>query len=378
MRVSVRCLFGAILFVFSANFGQAQTCGDWYEVRKGDTLSLIAKQVYGRISDWDRLYQTNRDAIGNDPGRIEIGMRLFVACETAQIENAVMLKNLSLVPTDSWMIQPSARDVDALIAASATQIIDIRPQSALKDGVIPGAISMPFDSWRGPKDNPGHPASNAALSRLIGEAGLRLDLPIVIAHAEGSPFDTGRGAYVYWLLKSAGAERLALMDGGYSAWDRAGLPLADTPTRQPALKVEIVLADTWRATTEDVQDIVDGKTAGVLIDARAERVYARHDKSGAPLASTLPGARNISVPVSHSLMRDTGNDAISLLLRLKDQQVDWEQVPAINFCNTGEQAALNWFHASEVTGIKNVKLYPDSSHGWKAEGGTLAVADPKQ
>ena len=35
--------------------------------------------------------------------------------------------------------------------------------------------------------------------------------------------------------------------------------------------------------------------------------------------------------------------------------------------------ALNWFYASEVAGIENVKLYPESVTGWLADGGVLAA-----
>jgi nucleoid-associated protein YgaU len=45
-----------------------------YTVVKGDSLSKIAKQVYGRANDWRRIYEANRDVIENPdliyPGQI--------------------------------------------------------------------------------------------------------------------------------------------------------------------------------------------------------------------------------------------------------------------------------------------------------------------
>ena len=38
--------------------------------------------------------------------------------------------------------------------------------------------------------------------------------------------------------------------------------------------------------------------------------------------------------------------------------------PIASFCNTGHWAATNWFALSEVAGIPNVKLYPESMVGW--------------
>lgn len=375
---------GATLLFLLGSGAAAQTCDNTYEVRAGDTLSLIAGAVYGDILAWERLHQANLDTIGPDPARIEIGMQLFIECdepvtaESEEIKDEVeALQYVSVTPTDiPWNIQPDPTELAGLLAVHGTQVIDIRSTKAQAGGVIPGALSMPFTEWRGPKANPGQPADNAKLSALIGGAGLRLDQPIVIVHAKGDAFDTGRGAYVYWLLKSAGAQQIALLDGGHKAWVEAGLPLADIPALQRPYEVQIELADTWMATTDDVQQIINGEADGILIDARPESIWNKHDKSGLPVASTLSGASNIPVPVSHSLMRDTNNDPLSLLLRLKDQGVNWQNEPVIHFCNTGELAALNWFHASEVSGITNVKLYPDSSHGWKAKGGELTVAEP--
>ena len=40
-----------------------------YTIEKGDTLSGIAKQVYGKASLWQKIFEANRDTIDN-PDRI--------------------------------------------------------------------------------------------------------------------------------------------------------------------------------------------------------------------------------------------------------------------------------------------------------------------
>jgi nucleoid-associated protein YgaU len=49
-------------------------------VEAGDTLSKIAGKVYGDVSptSWQRIYEANREIIGDDPSRIEVGMTLAV------------------------------------------------------------------------------------------------------------------------------------------------------------------------------------------------------------------------------------------------------------------------------------------------------------
>jgi len=36
----------------------------------------------------------------------------------------------------------------------------------------------------------------------------------------------------------------------------------------------------------------------------------------------------------------------------------------VSYCNTGHWAATNWFALSELSGLKGVKLYPESMVGW--------------
>ena len=51
--------------------GSART----YVVKPGDSLSKIAKQVYGNTDDWRRIYDANRDII-QDPDLIHPGQTL--------------------------------------------------------------------------------------------------------------------------------------------------------------------------------------------------------------------------------------------------------------------------------------------------------------
>ena len=55
---------------------QGQAVPTHYTVRSGDTLSSIAKAVYGDPDQWWLIYQSNRVAIGEDPHTLEVGMQL--------------------------------------------------------------------------------------------------------------------------------------------------------------------------------------------------------------------------------------------------------------------------------------------------------------
>ena len=55
-------------------------CGQAYSVQAGDTLSKIARDVYGSARDFQIIYSANADVIGSNPALIEIGMALNIPC----------------------------------------------------------------------------------------------------------------------------------------------------------------------------------------------------------------------------------------------------------------------------------------------------------
>jgi nucleoid-associated protein YgaU len=48
-----------------------------YTVKKGDTLSHIAKDHYGRASKWNAIFEANRDQL-DDPDKIQPGQVLKI------------------------------------------------------------------------------------------------------------------------------------------------------------------------------------------------------------------------------------------------------------------------------------------------------------
>ncbi len=52
------------------------TQGETYTVVSGDSLSKIAKHHYGDAAKWHQLYEANKDLIGTNPDKIEIGQVL--------------------------------------------------------------------------------------------------------------------------------------------------------------------------------------------------------------------------------------------------------------------------------------------------------------
>jgi nucleoid-associated protein YgaU len=52
--------------------------GTNYTVQSGDTLSSIAQRAYGDANQWPKIYDANRQVIGNDPNLIRPGEVLYI------------------------------------------------------------------------------------------------------------------------------------------------------------------------------------------------------------------------------------------------------------------------------------------------------------
>ena len=48
-----------------------------YTVKKGDSLSKIAKEIYGNANEWRKIFEANRDQI-EDPDMIQPGQKLKI------------------------------------------------------------------------------------------------------------------------------------------------------------------------------------------------------------------------------------------------------------------------------------------------------------
>ena len=55
---------------------EAQT----YTIQKGDTLSLIAKKMYGKASKWSVILDANKDKI-SDAGKLKVGMIINIPAQ---------------------------------------------------------------------------------------------------------------------------------------------------------------------------------------------------------------------------------------------------------------------------------------------------------
>lgn len=255
-----------------------------------------------------------------------------------------------------------------LAALEDVTVLDIRDAEAYAGGHPPGAVNAPYPAWRGPPENPGKPLTDRQLTELLQGIGVTPDSRVVVAHAGADQTDFGAAARVYWTLKSAGLETIAILNGGVRGWAADGRPLSTEiiePERSTAM---FTLSDQWSIDREGVAKIVAGERKGTLIDARPTPFFRGEKKHP---AARVAGTIATAVSKPFAAWFDNGTemvDAEEMVARASGIQANGETV---SFCNTGHWAATNWFALSELAGKENVKLYPESVVGWLVDGGEV-------
>ncbi|MFY0691049.1 MAG: sulfurtransferase [Paracoccaceae bacterium] len=264
----------------------------------------------------------------------------------------------------------SAKELSAIQAGVTPLVLDIRGR-AYDRAHIPGAVSAPYGLFRGPRDNPGQLVPEDKLEATLQSLGITKDRRIVIVHEGANETDFGAAARVYWTLKSSGVSQLAILNGGLKGWSAAGLKTTNEPTQPAPSRIDISFADTWLATTDDVLSIVSGQTDALLLDARPESFW-KGDR--AHPAAARPGTLPQSEYFEHANWFSGGPAIIDAdaAAKLAAAQGFDETETLVSFCNTGHWAATNWFALSELAGLENVKLYPESMVGYSNAGHEMA------
>lgn len=246
-------------------------------------------------------------------------------------------------------------------------ILDIRGDEYHR-GHVPGAVSAPYALFRGPADNPGAVVPEDQLEATLRQLGVTMDRPVVIVHQGSDQSDFGAAARVYWTLKSSGVSELAILNGGVNAWAAAGEPLDREPVAPTASDIDITFSDRWLADEDEVEAISAGAQQGLLLDSRPPAFFEgdqMHDAADRP--GTVPGAMNVPhsewfAGESPAMSTPAGATDIARKLGLEVDE------PVVAFCNTGHWAATEWFALSELAGLPDVKLYPESMVGYSQDG----------
>ena len=271
----------------------------------------------------------------------------------------------ALAAPDGWspLLEP------AELAAMLEERGDIRVVHVSGDtasAAIPGAVETSYADWRGPSDNPGALREVAELEAEARRLGIESDTPVALVHSGSNATDMGVAARIYWTLKSMGVEDLALVNGGFAAWQEAGLPVADSVGQVTPSGFTAEWQEDWRVDTAEVERLVDSGEAD-LIDARPTGFFEGLVWSIAR-PGTIRGADNLTY--EDWFEDDRMVDAVTAR-DIAERHGRTDAPLTVSFCNTGHWAAINWFALSELAEVDNTRLYAESMAEWTQAGRPL-------
>ncbi|MDX3906664.1 MAG: sulfurtransferase [Pigmentiphaga sp.] len=242
-------------------------------------------------------------------------------------------------------------------------------ERAYEAGHIPGARYVHLDrdlSGEPTGRNGRHPLPRREdFAVLMSRLGARDDTLVVCYDAVGGAM----AARLWWLLRWAGHEASAVLDGGLAAWREAGLALEPGQARAPqpgafSLRPPLVAAVDYDEMLANV-----GRSAGrVVVDARAPDRFRGENETLDPIGGHIPGAvnrfyRNNLQPdgrfkPASQLRAEFG----ALVGTTPAQQV-------VHQCGSGVTACHNLL-AMEIAGLSGAALYPGSWSEWSSRPGS--------
>jgi thiosulfate/3-mercaptopyruvate sulfurtransferase len=245
---------------------------------------------------------------------------------------------------------------------------------------IPGAVYADLDdalSDKGspdasgePQPHPGaasggrHPLpSREKFAMWLSGVGFANDMQAVVYDRNGANY-CGR---LWWMLKWAGHDAVAILDGGLQAWQAAGGEVR-TGTEPSHFQSNFELRAPLRrlVTTDEVRRKL-GDKAQTLVDARAAQRYRGEVEPLDPIAGHIPGALN------RPFVQNIGPDGLFKSPRQLREEFDAllagrDPASVVHQCGSGVSAVPNLV-AMELAGYAPTALYAGSWSEWSRTPG---------
>lgn len=234
-------------------------------------------------------------------------------------------------------------------------------EEAYRAGHIPGAVYAHLDrdlssaitptSGRHPLPTPEN------LAATLGRWGVTDRTQIVAYDADVGSF----AARLWWLARWIGHRQIAVLDGGFKAWQAAGLPVTqEISTRTPTQFTARPDRDAWVDAAQVAERVQ--RADWRLLDARAPERFAGEVEPLDKVAGHVTGARN------HPFASSIGADgrflpAAQLRERFAASQSGVADAATIAMCGSGV-TACHLLLALEIAGKPGAKLYAGSWSEW--------------
>jgi thiosulfate/3-mercaptopyruvate sulfurtransferase len=225
---------------------------------------------------------------------------------------------------------------------------------------LPGALFASLDrDLSAPKSgrNGRHPLPEIdAFGKWIEKSGLQPADQVVC-------YDGGSGSMasrLWWMLRWAGHDAVAVLDGGFARWTKEGRPVtAEVPTFAASRYALRARPEMAVAASEVLKD------GRLLVDARAPARFRGDQEPIDPVAGRIPGAIN-RYNMDNLTAEGTLKPAAELRREFERVLGGRKAAEVVHYCGSGVAACHNLL-AMEVAGLGGGKLFAGSWSEWIAD-----------
>lgn len=265
----------------------------------------------------------------------------------------------SLVTTD-WLERNLDEPDIAIVDCSAFLPTDGRdPAAEFAEAHIPGARFLDINQVADRANPVPHMLPSAAeFGRAMTELGVGRDDRIIVY--DNSPLRTA--ARGWFMFRHFGAERVAILDGGFQKWRSEGRPVEGGEARPREARFDARELDSEVVSKNEI-------LAGIgipILDARGKARFEGSEADPRPNvgAGHIPGSKNLPFA---SLYREDGTLKSDQELRQAFEALRIDPTePFVASCGSGVTANSIIFAAHRVGGNKG-KLYDGSWSEWGAD-----------
>lgn len=263
-------------------------------------------------------------------------------------------------------------ELQALMSAEPTALIDTRDPGQFAEGHIPNAVNLrDIFTYLATSTPTGLAELRGKFSEEFSRVGLSgAETAVVYEQSMESGF--GQSCRGYVLLRHLGYPKIRVLHGGFDAWRNTPLPVSvdviepkprTFPTKPDAEKVLVGLEDMKAAVADkrivklDVRDV----------DEWIGESSSPYGKDFCPRKGRIPGAvwlewRRMMKPTPQGQMLKSPNEILAECATVGITK----DTPVVIYCFKGARAS-NTFVALEEAGIRNVRIYFGSWNEWSRD-----------
>jgi thiosulfate/3-mercaptopyruvate sulfurtransferase len=273
----------------------------------------------------------------------------------AMLLGAALARPEETYPRPDLLVEP--HDLAASKASPRPIVLDVRSEAKHSAGHVPGALRVDGEAWAKAF---GHGEDAKGWSDRIGELAISPDSHVIV-YDDNQSKDAAR---IWWILRYWGVDNAAILNGGWTGWTAANLPVETVRSAWKPVEFKAVPRSERSATKEKIAASLKDRSLQI-VDARSEKEHCGVVAMKNKRAGSIPGAKHLEWSDLLDPKTARFKSATELTKIFADAGINLDS-PSVAHCQGGGRSAVMTF-GMELMGAKSVANYHPSWGEWSAD-----------